>query len=116
MTTHRYRRGWRIMGEIFGFPPCCIAEFESRDISPYYWNWLHDPFFRPSGMPPYWWDGTGFIPCKACLGVPQEKMLQYIAANRLAPHPFPNDDLGSESKRIRKMNRRYYQMKKMKRA
>lgn len=67
MTTPRYRGGWQIMGGIFGFPPCCIAEFESRDISPYYWNWLHDPFFRPSGMPPYWWDGTGFIPARHAL-------------------------------------------------
>lgn len=116
MTTPRYRGGWQIMGGIFGFPPCCIKEFVSRDFNPYYWDWRQDPFFRPSGNPPYWWDGTGFIPCKNCLGIPESEMLKRIAANRSAPHPFPNDDFGSESKRIRKMNRRYYWLKRMKRV
>lgn len=66
------------IGVIYGFPECCIKYFDNRRLG---------SVFEPRTPLPF--DGTGYIPCPVCRTRPESDVLADIAANRLAPYPFP---------------------------
>lgn len=64
-------------GVYYGFPKCCIEAFFTRNRS----------------MKEGWWIGTGYIACKQCEDKPEAEIREGIASRRLAPKPFPIDDM-----------------------
>lgn len=65
----------RDFGTYFGFPPCCIADFLTRDSAP---------------RIPRKLSGTGYIPCPSCNEKPVEALVATIRQNRICSAPFPS--------------------------
>lgn len=63
-------------GRYFGYPDCCIRDFESRSRAPKEPRKLH---------------GTGYIPCPTCNMKSEEELIQAIDTKRQHDKPFPND-------------------------
>lgn len=67
---------WPLIGKYYGFPQCCIDEFESG---------LSMGKTRK-------FEGTGYIPCEKCNeNVEKDELIKYINENRTHPLPFPED-------------------------
>ena len=61
-------------GIYYGYARCCIEAFRTATLAPH------------SG----WWNGTGFMACKACSRKSEDEVIEGINSRRLAIHPFPN--------------------------
>jgi len=76
--------GFIELGEYFGYPPCCIADF------------IEYVLVYQKGQAPIRGQrkltGTGYVPCPKCNEKSVAELLSYIAANRQHPKPFPNQD------------------------
>lgn len=64
-------------GVYYGFPKCCTKAL----------------FTKKRSMKNGWWIGTGYIACKQCEDKPEAEIREGIASRRLAPKPFPIDDM-----------------------
>jgi hypothetical protein len=75
---------WRVMGKAFGYPHCCIAEFEKDSCQT-----TKDLY--PTGP----WLGTGYLPCSCCAPKAAENFDAFVAKH-IDPHrevyaSFPDD-------------------------
>lgn len=70
----------RLLGKLFGFPPCCI-EFYSQRAGTTFFRQRH-PGLRAMG---------GLRLCPACSRLPDEAIIDGIQSRRIAPTPFPTE-------------------------
>lgn len=82
---------WRVLGRHYGYPKCCIDSFCSL-------MHLGEDYFTEN----HWAYGTGFVPCKECVTIPEEEMLRIIAENRQAKYPFPRESMKETDEILRK--------------
>lgn len=75
---------WQIYGIYFGFPTCCIQEFNERMTV-----LARAPKDRKL-------KGTGFVPCKHCTLKSEAELIAEINSERLCPTPFPCLDIASD--------------------
>lgn len=74
------------MGEYYGYPPCCIAEFIEFVLN-YSRGGMDERGKRK-------FNGTGYVPCVECNKKSVEELLATISANRKCETTFPEDDYG----------------------
>lgn len=72
---------FRVMGEAFGYPKCCIDEFigfvEGKN--------------KRESVRKLW--GTGYVPCVECNKKTEKELIDFISQNRKHGQKFPKDDL-----------------------
>lgn len=76
----RLVEAWISNGIYFGYPTCCIAEFITEVNSGAYKKRNRRKF-----------NGTGYVPCKACNRQPKAVILMEIEQSRICKTPFPED-------------------------
>lgn len=74
-------RTWREWGEYFGFPECCIQQFEKDFCAQVKRNYPNGP-----------WLGTGYVPCDCCAPKAEPNFRAFVASvitpNRKCQMPF----------------------------
>jgi hypothetical protein len=78
----RQIESWIHTGMCFGYPICCIADF--------IWN-IQSGEYKTRKKRKF--DGTGYVPCKACNRLPKHIILAQIQELRGCELPFPQDDV-----------------------
>ena len=68
---------WYVFGKYYGYPDCCIAEFES----------LGHIGKRDRKL-----TGTGYMPCEKCNKKSVNTLKFIISINRICPISFPHED------------------------
>lgn len=68
--------GWVFSGLFYGYPLCCIKEFNEL-------KHLHLKHFKLIG--------TGYVPCSKCRSKSKAELIKVITDNRFDPKPFPEE-------------------------
>ncbi len=70
------------MGVFFGYPDCCITEFE---------NFIKSRGKADRGKRKL--SGTGYVPCAVCNKKTVKELKEQIKSTRICPLPFPQDGM-----------------------
>lgn len=72
-------RSYRLKGQTFGYPPCCVDEFAKDRTRKY-------GLRRPGP-----WTGSGFVPCDGCAEEARKDFLKFVS-ERIMPFRRTTED------------------------
>lgn len=77
---------WKLDGEHYGYPSCCIDAFIERRKANI--DWKYKGYNEPK-----FYIGTGFVPCLSCSLKDPKELIQHIKSHRKERLEFPKTNL-----------------------